>query len=153
MKLIPFRDVLLVKNSDSFWASAVKFFLKSQYVHSEYVIDDWLTFGTDISRPASIHTFGYNLADIDIYRYKWDISDSQRCIITEELQKFTKLSYDSIEALFLGLGLKYRGRDNRYICISLILKAMEKAGMLPSDSYKIYKDFNVFTDGEYFIKM
>ena len=153
MRLIPFRDVLLVKNSPSAWTRIIKFFLKSPYVHSEYVIDDWLTFGTDLNRPASIHTFGYSLCDVDIYRYKNEITDCQKYIITEELQKSTTLKYDASEALFLGLGLKSRGRDNRYICISLILKAMEKALLLPPDTYKSYTDFTVFTDGKYFEKV
>lgn len=153
MRLIPYRDVLLVKNSDSFWSGIIKFFLKSDYSHSEYVVDDWLTFGTDFSHPASIHPFGYNLGDIDIFRYNHDITGYQKHIITEELQKSTKLDYDGIEALFVGLGLKYRGRNDRYICISLILKAMEAAEMLPPGTHTEYKDFTVFTDGKYFKKM
>ena len=153
MRLIPYRDVLLIKNSKSIWSGVIKYFLDSPYSHSEYVVDDWLTFGTDLRRPASIHTFGYNLGDIDVYRYKWGISDAQKCIIAEELQKATKLGYDGIEALFLGLGIKYKGRIDRYICISIILKAMETAGLLPLETYKEYRDFTVFTDGKYFEKV
>lgn len=153
MQLIPYRDVILVKNSASFWAKAVKHFLSSEYSHSEYVVHSWLTFGTDLKRPASIHTFGYNLGDIDIFRYKWEITSSQKDIITEELQKSTNLSYDALEALFLGLGIKHKGKNNRYICISLILSAMEKAGMLPKGIAEKYTDFSVFTDGKYFQKM
>jgi len=152
MRLIPYRDVILIKNSDSIWSGIIKYFLDSEYSHSEYVIDDWLTFGTDLKRPASIHTFGYNLGDIDVFRYKWEITDVQKCVIAEELQKVTQLGYDKIEALFLGLGIKYRGRVDRYICISIILKAMETAGLLPKGIYMEYRDFTVFTDGKYFEK-
>ena len=153
MQLIPYRDVLLIKNSDSFWSKAIKYFLSSEYSHSEYVIHDWLTFGTDLKRPASIHTFGYNLGDIDVFRYKWEITSPQQNIIKEELQKSTNLSYDALEALFLGLGIKHKGRNDRYICISVILSAMEKAGMLPKGTLLQYTDFSVFTDGKYFEKM
>ena len=153
MKLIPYKDVLLVKNSDSFWSGIIRFFLKSDYSHSEYVVADWLTFGTDLSRPASIHPFGYNLGDIDIFRYRWDISEEQKNIITKELQKCAKLNYDKMEAFFVGMGLKYRGRADRYICISIILKAMETAGMLPEGIHTDYQSFTVFTDGKYFKKM
>ena len=153
MKLIPFRDVILVKKPKTFWGKITKFFLKSEYSHSEYVIDDWHTFGTDLRNPACIHNFGYNMADIEIWRYKWDISDKQKDLLTEFIQKSTKTKYDWLEALCLGLGLKYRGKDSNYVCISLILKAMEYAGLLPINTYKNYNDFSVFTNGLYFTKM
>lgn len=153
MKLIPFRDVILVKKPKTFWGNITKLFLRSGYSHSEYVIDDWLTFGTDLNNPACIHSFGYNMQDIEIWRYKWDISDKQKELLVEFIQKSTKTKYDWLEALCLGLGLKYKGRDNRYVCISLILRAMEYAELLPKNTYKNYTDFSVFTSELYFTKM
>ena len=153
MQLIPYRDVILVKKSTSVWGVVVKCFLHSEYLHSEYVVDDWLTFGTDLSRPANVHPFGYRRGSIDIYRYRYDISKNQQQIIMEELQKATALQYDWREALCIGLGFKCRGKDRRYICISVILQAMEKAGMLPADIRKNYQDFSVFTDTHYFGKV
>ena len=153
MQLIPYRDVILVKKSSSFWGKVVQIFLKSEYLHSEYVVDDWLTFGTDLSRPANVHPFGYRRGDIDIYRYRMEISDLQKQIIMEELQKATALRYDWREALCVGMRFRCRGKDRRYICISVILKAMEKAGMLPKNTYRNYRDFSVFTDGSYFQKV
>ncbi len=153
MQLIPYRDVILVKNADSMWGHVIKWFLKSPYLHSEYVVDDWLTFGTDLSRPANIHPFGYRRGDIDIFRYHKSISHSQKQIIMEELQKATALSYDWQEAFCIGLGLNCRGKERRYICISVILYAMERAGMLPQNTYKNYRDFSIFTDPRYFQKV
>lgn len=153
MELIPYRDVILVKKSKSFWGAVVKKFLRSEYLHSEYVVDTWLTFGTDLSRPANIHPFGYRRGDIDIFRYQWEISSLQESIIVEELQKATALGYDWKEALCIGFGKKCRGKGRRYICISVILHAMEKAGMLPENTYKTYRDFRVFSDSGYFKKV
>lgn len=151
--MIPYRDVILVKKSKSFWGMVVKLFLKSEYLHSEYVVADWLTFGTDLSRPANIHPFGYRRGDIDIFRYKRNISSMQEKIIVEELQKVTALGYDWREALCLGFGKNCRGKDRRYICISVILQAMEQAGMLPKDTHKTYSDFSVFSNSGYFEKV
>lgn len=153
MQLIPYRDVILVKKSKSVWGRVIKLFLKSSYLHSEYVVDDWLTFGTDLSRPANIHPFGYRRGDIEIYRYHKTISHSQKERIMEELQKATHLGYDWQEALCVGLGLPCRGKNRRYICISVILYAMEQAGLLPPDSYKSYRDFSVFTHSPYFLRV
>ena len=153
MQMIPYRDVILVKKSNSFWGKVVKLFLQSEYLHSEYVVDDWLTFGTDLSRPANIHPFGYRRGDIDVFRYIRDISPLQKKIIVEELQKATALQYDWREAVCVGLGKQCRGNDQRYICISVILHAMEKAGMMPENIYKTFRDFSVFTKSGYFKKV
>ncbi len=153
MQLLPYRDVILVKKSSSFWGKIVKIFLQSEYLHSEYVVDNWLTFGTDLSRPANIHPFGYRRGDIDIFRYKWELSPLQEKIIVEELQKATALGYDWREALCIGFGKKCRGPSRRYICISVILQAMEQAKMLPERTSQTYRDFSVFTNSGYFEKV
>lgn len=155
MILIPFKDIILVKKQNSIWSKLITTFLndKNGYIHSEYVIDNWLTVGADISRPVSIHPFGYNLKEIDIFRYIGDISPRQENIITEYIQKATKTSYDIPEAVCVGLGLPCKGKDENYICISLITEIMEKAGMLPKGIGEKYPGFTVFTDSGYFQKL
>ncbi len=152
LELIPYRDVILVKKSRSLWGGVVKWFLRSDYLHSEYVVDDWLTFGTDLSRPAGVHPFGYRRGDYEIFRYYKEVSLLQKVILKEELQKATARTYDWQEALCLGLGLGCRGADKRYICISVILKSMEQAGMIPKGTYRNYRDFSVFTNSPYFFR-
>jgi hypothetical protein len=173
MKLIPYRDVILVKKSKSVWAGLIKFFLKQPYIHAEYVISDWLTVGTDLSRPVSVRPFGYNMADIEIWRLKAPLTLEQQAIIVEELQKSTKLKYDWWEAVCVGLGIPTKD-DKRYICISLIINALKKANALHcgnfaskdgvknpcgalhcsvKDRVGSYKGFNVFTKSGYFERM
>lgn len=154
MILMPFYDVLLVKKKTSLWSRTIDRFLNDEngYVHSEYVIDDWLTLGTDIKKTVNIHPFGYNLKEIDIYRYIGTISDRQKEMLTENIQKLTKTKYDISEAVCVGLGLSCSGKDNRYICITLITEVMEKAGLLPRNISKKYKGFEVFTKSGYFNK-
>jgi hypothetical protein len=130
MKLIPYRDIILVKKSKSVWAGIIKLFLKQPYIHAEYVIGDWLTVGTDLSRPVSVRPFGYNMADVEIWRLKSELTERQQAIIVEELQKSTKIKYDWWEAVCVGLGVPTKD-DKRYICISLIVSALQKAGCLP----------------------
>jgi len=153
MQLIPYRDVILVKNTKGILSAAIRFLLKSEYSHSEFVIDDWLTFGTDFSRPASIHTFGYNMHEIDIYRLKVPLNSKQIDIIKEYLQNALKLKYDVIEAVCVGLNLKCRGKSNRFICISINLDAYEKAGALPVGTSNLYKDFTSFSQSSFFEKV
>ena len=152
MKLIPYRDILLVKKSRSFWAYVVKICLKQEYIHSEYVISDWLTMGTDLKRPVSISAFGYNISDIDIYRLKVPPTEKQTEIIIEELQKATKMKYDRWEAVCVGLGLPIRD-NSRYICISLITEALEKAGCLCQGCHRRFKGFDIFTSSGYFERL
>jgi hypothetical protein len=152
MRLIPYRDILLVKKSKSVWTGIIKLFLKQKYIHSEYVISDWLTVGTDLSRPVSVMPFGYNIADIDIYRMVYPPTENQQTIIIEELQKHTKIKYDWWEAVCVGLGIPTKD-DKRYICISLIVSALEKAGCIPEGIGHEYKGFDVFTKSGYFEKM
>lgn len=153
MQLIPYRDVILVKNTKGILSAVIRFLLKSEYSHSEFVIDDWLTFGTDFSRPASIHTFGYNMHEIDVFRLKKPLEERQIDIIKEYLQNALKLRYDLIEALCVGLKLKCRGRSKRFICISIILDAYEKAGVLPAGASEKYEDFSSFSKSPYFEKV
>lgn len=155
MILIPFKDVLLVKKQNNLWSKVIDTFLddKDGYVHSEYVVDDWMTVGTDIKRPVSIHPFGYNLNEIDIYRYIGEITPRQKEIITESIQKLTKTKYDVLEAVCLGAGLSCKGKKNNFICITLITQIMEKAGMLPKGTINNYKGFSVFTESGYFKKV
>lgn len=153
MQLIPYRDVILVRKSKGFWNNVVKIFLKSEYSHSEFVIDDWLTFGTDLKRPAGIHPYGYNMQDVDIYRLKNPLTKKQEEIIKAYLQNILSYKYDVVEAVCVGLNLKCRGRSERFICISLILDAYEKAGALPKGTSKKYTDFTVFSQSPYFVKV
>ena len=149
MKLIPYSDVLLVKKSRSFWAYLVKNFLRQEYIHSEYVVSDWLTMGTDLSRPVSVSPFGYNISEIDIYRLKMPPTERQKEIIIEELQKATKLKYDWWEAACLGLCIPIRD-NGRYICISLITEILEKAGCICEGCHRRFKGFDIFTKSGYF---
>ena len=149
MKLIPYSDVLLVKKSHSFWGYAVKAFLRQKYIHSEYVISDWLTMGTDIKRPVSVLPFGYKISEIDIYRLKKPPTDRQREIIIEELQKASKMKYDWWEAICAGFSIPVRD-NNRYICISLITEALEKAGCICIGCHRRFKGFDIFTESGYF---
>lgn len=153
MQLIPYRDVILVKKSNGFWNNVVKFFLKSEYSHSEFVIDDWLTFGTDLKRPAGIHFLGYNMQDVNVYRLKQSLTKHQEEIIKSYLQNILSYKYDVVEAICVGLNFKCRGRNERFICISLILDAYEKAGVLPQGTSKKYTDFTAFSQSPYFIKV
>jgi len=152
MRLIPYRDILLVKKSNSFIDNLVRLFLKQDYTHSEYVIDKWHTISTNINSPVAIKPFGYNIQSLDIYRLKEDLSSGQIDIITEQLQKATKTKYDIIEAICVGLGINHDD-DKRYICITLITEALESAGVLPVDLHKRFKGFDVFTKSGYFEKV
>jgi len=130
----------------------IKFVLRQPYSHSEYVVSDWLTVGTDLSRPVSIQPFGYNISDVEIWRLKHDVDEDQDDIIIEFLQKATKIKYDWWEAVCVGLRLPFKHKKDRYICISLIIQAMEKAGVIPEGTNKKYAAFDVFTKSGYFTK-
>ena len=149
MKLIPYCDVLLVKKSKSIWSGIIKLFLRQKYTHSEYVVSDWLTMGTDLIRPVSVAPFGYNIADVDIYRLKTSLTHEQEEIVIEFLQKATKIKYDWWEAVCVGLGLPNK-QNSRYICISLIVQALEDAKCLPKGTHEQYRGFDVFTESGYF---
>lgn len=153
MQFIPYRDVILVKNAKGVLGAVIRKLLKSEYSHSEFVIDDWLTFGTDFSRPASIHTLGYNMHEMDVYRLKKPLDNRQIDIIKAYLQNALRLKYDLTEAVCVGLNMKCRGRSNRFICISIILDAYEKAGVLPEGTSNKYKDFTSFSKSPYFEKV
>jgi DNA modification methylase len=152
MKLIPYRDILLVKKSNSLIDNIVRMFLKQEYTHSEYVIDQWHTISTNFDSPVSVRHFGYNMCSVDIYRLKNDLTSEQVDIITEQLQKLTKVKYDLLEAFCIGLGIKHKDND-KYICITLITQALEAAGILPEGLHNQYKGFDVFTKSGYFEKV
>ena len=155
MLLIPYKDVLLVKKGSSLWSKIINAFIRDErgYIHSEYLIGDWLTFGTDLKRPVSIHTFMYNSKDIDIYRFIGNISDKQKQIIDRNILEISGSNYDTLEAVCVGLKLPCKGSYDNFICISLIVEIMKKAGLLPSGINEKYKDFTVFTKSGYFKKV
>ena len=70
-------------------------------------------------------------------------------LIIEFLQKSTKIKYDWWEAICVGLGLPNR-ENSRYICISLIVQALEAAGCMPIGVHKLHRGFGVFTESGYF---
>lgn len=151
----PYKDILLIKKNNNIWSKVINRFVndKNGYIHSEYVIDNWLTLGTDLKRPVSIHSFSYNIKDIDVFRYQGNISSKQKEIIDACILKLLESTYDTLEAICVGLKLSCKGSATNFICISLIVEIMEKAGLLPKGINGKYKDFTVFTDSSYFKKM
>lgn len=141
-------DIILCKNPKKIHQKVVCWFTKNKYFHAEIYVENYHIIDDNIG-GVKIRNFDNTLGEFDAYRYYREILPEEKELIDEFLQKSLNSRYDFWELVLQAF--KKRGkRNNKYICISLLMEAFKYAG-LEVGSWK--QGFEQVCDSKYFFKI
>ncbi len=141
-------DVLLKKNGKSLVSKVIHLFTKDIYNHAQIYIGDYHIIDA-MPNGVKVRNFDSSLGEFDAYRYTKPISKKQAEMIEEFLQKAINHKYDFLQLLLQAFNLNI-GTSNKYICIELVTKAFEYAGL---DVGEWQQGFKQITDTNHFKKI
>ena len=141
-------DIILKKNSKNPISKIIQKITKDVYSHSEIYIGNYHIIDS-MPNGVKVRNFDSSLCEFDSYRYYRKISDQEKKLIEEFLQKAINCKY-GFKELILQLFHINKKEQKKYICISLIISAFQYAG-LEIDDWEI--GFKQISDSKYFIKV
>lgn len=120
-------DVLLKKNGKSIINKIIHFCTNDIYNHAQLYIGDYHIVDA-MPNGVKIRNFDNSLGEFDVYRYTGKITNEQYKKIEEFIQKTINAKYDFLQLMLQALHINF-GTPKKYICIELVIKAFEYAGV------------------------
>jgi uncharacterized protein YycO len=138
-------DLILKKNGKSPISKLIHFFTKDIYNHAELYLGNYIICDA-MPNGVKIRTFDSSLKEFDAFRYTGTITSEQDAKIEEFIQKSINAKYDFLQLIFQALHINF-GVSKKYICIELVIKAFEYAGL---DVGEWKQGFKQITDTNFF---
>lgn len=142
------NDIILVKTNRNIISKIIHKVTKDVYNHAELYLGNYIILDA-MPNGVKVRPFDNKLGEFDCYRYKGKITASQKAKINEFIQKNINNKYDFIALVMQLFNIQF-DTPKKYICIELVLKAYEYAG-LPVGKWQ--KGFKQVTDSIYFRKV
>lgn len=120
-------DILLKKNGKSIINKIIHFCTNDIYNHAQLYIGDYHIVDA-MPNGVKIRNFDNSLGEFDVYRYTGKITNEQYKKIEEFIQKTINAKYDFLQLMLQALHINF-GTPKKYICIELVIKAFEYAGV------------------------
>lgn len=120
-------DILLKKNGKSIINKIIHFCTNDIYNHAQLYIGDYHIVDA-MPNGVKIRNFDNSLGEFDVYRYTGKITNEQCKKIEEFIQKTINAKYDFLQLMLQALHINF-GTPKKYICIELVIKAFEYAGV------------------------
>lgn len=120
-------DILLKKNGKSIINKIIHFCTNDIYNHAQLYIGDYHIVDA-MPNGVKIRNFDNSLGEFDVYRYTGKITNEQYKKIEEFIQKTINAKYDFLQLMLQALHINF-GTPKKYICIELVIKAFEYAGI------------------------
>ena len=147
MKLKPY-DIILCKNDKSLIQKIIRKVTNDKYTHSEIYAGGYHIIDATL-RGVKVRNFDNTLGTFDTYRYYRDLTDKEKEDIEEFLHKSLNSKYDILEIIQQLFRIKPK-KNNKYICISLLVEAFKNA-KVEIDEWQ--QGFKQISDSKYFIKV
>lgn len=141
-------DIILCKNSKNPISALIRFFTKDIYNHAEIYLGNYIICDS-MPNGVKVRTFDKSLKEFDAFRYTGTITPEQDAKIEEFIQKAINSKYDFLQLLLQALHIDF-GESKKYICIELVIKAFEYAGI---DMGEWKQGFKQITNSEKFKKI
>lgn len=120
-------DIILKKNAKNIIQKIICKVTKDKYFHAEVYLGDYHIVDA-MPNGVKIRNFDNSLGEFDVYRYTGKITNEQYKKIEEFIQKTINAKYDFLQLMLQALHINF-GTPKKYICIELVIKAFEYAGV------------------------